>query len=92
MRGANVVDEDEIEFKCPAKGLKRFVLKGSCSEYILCLNGRSSIQSCASDLHFDSDLLGCNFKDKANCDRDWCPLKDNPDQIVTRASTTNCGE
>lgn len=83
---------DENTFKCPASGLHRFVLEGSCTNYILCLGSRYSIQSCARDLHFDGVLLGCNYKDKAKCDRDWCPLTNSGNTIVTRPSTTSCNE
>lgn len=89
MRGA---PNDENTFECPSKGLHRFVLDGSCTNYITCLSGSYSVRSCADELHFDGVLLGCNFKAKANCDRDWCPLKDREDEIVTRPSTSSCEE
>lgn len=84
--------DEENTFVCPEKGIHRFVLEGSCTKYISCLSGSYSIQSCANDLHFDSVRLGCNFKDKAMCDRDWCPLKDSVDSIVTRPSSKFCEE
>lgn len=88
-RGAT---NDDVLFKCPTSGIHRFVLEGSCTQYISCIAGRYSIQSCVHGLHFDSVLLGCNYKNKANCDRDWCPPVDSIDTIVTRPSKNSCEE
>lgn len=90
-RGAPVSDVVDT-FPCPPRGIHRYVLDGSCSQYNYCLSGTHSIQSCSSELHFDEVLLGCNFKDKANCDRDWCPPEDSRDTIVTRPSDSSCEE
>lgn len=75
---------------CPATGNVNIFHPGSCTKYWMCLSGVPHPRECADNLHFDSVQGGCNNIAAANCFRDICPIVDDPNNMVTHGSKTDC--
>jgi len=48
-----------VEPKCPADGISYIPVTGSCSKYILCINGDGTEQECAEGTEFSPEEQKC---------------------------------
>ncbi|KXJ74202.1 hypothetical protein RP20_CCG014180 [Aedes albopictus] len=76
---------------CPATGLARFPVAGSCTKFILCVNGVQSQHECLNGLVFDTALNECNLAANAPpCTSVTCPANDDPANPTFIRHPTNC--
>lgn len=85
-------EDPEPTADCPPGENTNILFPGSCTRYWMCLNGVGHPRECATGLHFDAFNRGCNTPDNANCAREFCPIVDDPNNMVTKASTEDCAE
>ncbi|XP_065089045.1 uncharacterized protein LOC135710405 isoform X1 [Ochlerotatus camptorhynchus] len=76
---------------CPAEGLARFPVAGSCTRFILCVNGIQSLHECLNGLVFDQTISECNLAENAPpCVEVTCPANDDPANPTFIRHPTNC--
>jgi len=58
---------------CPATGIITVAVPGSCSAYILCINGEPFDRTCGTGLFFNPIIGSCDFPDNTDCQLPSCP-------------------
>ncbi|ETN61749.1 hypothetical protein AND_006584 [Anopheles darlingi] len=77
---------------CPATGVKTLPVTGSCTKYILCIEGRQTQLECPAELQFDPAIGQCNVASIVNCLELNCPATDDPNNPVILPNPNNCRE
>lgn len=81
-------------FTCPlTEPIVSIPVEGSCIQFIRCINGYATQETCQSGLHFNRATQQCDLPANSGCEITFtCPPNIPPGQMVSFRSDTNCSE
>lgn len=72
---------------CPATGVVAIGIPGSCTLYILCINGLENERECAPGTYFDTVNGRCDLQENVVCEYSTCPADVD---VVIMPDRTSC--